>query len=109
MSSLGSITIKGKSGSGYSFDLYRMGQSFKALGAVYVILELQSKDGSPWYRYIYVGETGDLSTRFDSHHKQKCFDKESADRIGIHLQSSEKTRTSIEDDILQGGTWPCND
>lgn len=31
---------------------------------------------------IYVGETGDLSTRFDSHHRQSCFDRSGVKGIG---------------------------
>jgi len=109
MSNLGTIEITGKSGTEYKFLLYAVGQRFKALGAVYVMLALETKGASPWYRYVYVGETGDLSTRFGSHHKQECFDKEGVDHIGVHLDSSEKSRKSKESDLLDAYVWPCND
>ena len=58
---------------------------------------------------IYVGETGDLSTRFDGHHKQECFNQEDANRVCIYLESSESTRLEIEKDLKDNYNLPCND
>jgi hypothetical protein len=104
------ITINGKSATVYSFEMYRISQSFKAVGAVYLMLKHDPQIGKPnWYRYIYVGETGDLSTRFSNHHKQACFDENGVDWIGIHLDGNEKSRKSKEADILAANILPCND
>ena len=62
-----------------------------------------------WYRCIYVGETGDLSSRFSNHHKQSCFDLWGMDWIGVHLDANEKSRKSKEADILAANNLPCND
>lgn len=110
MAKIGTMKVAGKSGTEYSFDLYPTGTSFKALGAVYVITKRTAKQGGGGeHTYLYVGETGDLSTRFDDHHKQECFNDHDANCIGIHLDDSEKSRLSKEDDILAGHKWPCND
>lgn len=112
MSKLDTVTFKGKSGSSYDFEIYPIGQAFNSVGAVYVILKYELNPGGAgeyWYRHVYVGETGDLSTRFDSHHKQDCFDSHGANRIGVHVDNSEKSRMAKEADILAGGQWPCND
>lgn len=104
------INIKGKSETLYPFEMYPISQEFRAVGAVYAILKFDPQPTMPqWYRYIYIGETGDLSTRFSNHHKQSCFDRYGADWIAVHPDSSEESRTSKEADILAGGSWPCND
>jgi hypothetical protein len=110
MAALDTVTIKGKSGTGYIFDVYDFSQAFKQVGAVYTILKYEIQPGTTswWYKYVYVGETGDLSTRFYDHHKEECFQREGANRIAIQLDSSEKSRKDKETDILNGGTWPCN-
>jgi hypothetical protein len=110
MPKITTVTVKGRLGTAYNFDVYEYGQEFNALGAVYIVLKLQLlSDKTPFYKYVYVGETGDLSTRFKDHHKQDCFDRLGADRIGVHLDGSEKSRKSKEKDILDGNNWPCND
>lgn len=111
MGKLGTVNLKGKSGNSYEFEIYPTNQVFNSVGAVYAILKYEVKPGTTefWYRHVYVGETGDLSTRFSNHHKQDCFDTHGANRIAVHVDNSEKSRKTKEDDILNGGQWPCND
>jgi len=110
MALVDNFTITGKSGTMYPFKVYPMGQAFKALGGVYAITKRELRLGNaPLYHFVYIGETGDLSTRFDNHHKQACFDKAGADFIGVHLDGAQKSRTSTESDILAAHKWPCND
>jgi hypothetical protein len=111
VSKLNTVNLKGKSGSTYGFDVYPADQAFNAVGAVYAVLKYELRPGTSeyWYRYIYVGETGDLSTRFSNHHKQDCFNLHGANRIAVHVDNSERSRAAKEDDILKGGSWPCND
>lgn len=110
MSKIEDLAITGRSGAKYTFSIYRYGQGFRPVGAVYVVLQRQVRaDSSVFYRFIYVGETGDLSTRFSSHHKQDCFRTEGCTHVGIHVDSSQRSRLDKEDDILKGNRWPCND
>lgn len=91
-------------------NLYPLDTSFKALGAVYFVTRRVPKpEGGGSHTYLYVGETGDLSTRFDDHHKQTSFDQHNANCIGIHLDSSQKSRLSKESDLHLGHEWLCND
>lgn len=77
---------------------------------VYIITKRVAKAGGGGsHTYLYVGETGDLSTRFDGHHKQECFDEHGANCIGIHLDASEDSRLEKESDLHDAGEWPCND
>lgn len=99
------VTLKGRSGNTYEFDVYPWHTSFKALGAVYIVLKKLSNGN---FDLIYIGQTEDLSTRFNNHHQQACFDRNGKTHIGIHLESSEKRRLAIEADLLANYSTPCN-
>lgn len=111
MAIFGNVNIKGASGSSYEFTAYPGDTLFNAVGAIYVVTERTPKqDGGALHRLLYVGETGDLSSRFDSHHKQGCFDARGANCICVLTRSNEHHRLEIESDILNNGdSWPCND
>ena len=110
MPKIGTMKVSGNSGNEYAFDLYRIEITFKALGAVYIITKRVAKsEGGGSHTYLYVGETGDLSTLFNDHHKQPCFDRNGANCIGINLDDSEDSRLSKESDIRDAHSWPCND
>ena len=100
------ITLQGRSGATYEFQVYPWGTDFKPLGAVYAVLKLRTDRR---YDVIYIGETGDLSERFDSHHKAWCFDRNGKTHIGVHLESSQSRRRVIEQDLIANYTPPCND
>ncbi|GMR05988.1 MAG: hypothetical protein BMS9Abin25_0569 [Gammaproteobacteria bacterium] len=99
------ITLKGASGRTYEFNVYPWGTSFKPLGAVYAVLKKPPSN----FTILYIGQTGDLSTRFDDHHKQACFDRNGKTHIGIHLESTESGRLAIEADLLANYSLVCND
>ena len=93
MAKLGGITFKGASGKTYEFTIYSWGTTFKAVAAVYVITKRYKKSSDDGYTHtvLYVGETSDLSKRFDDHHKADC------------------TRLEIEDDLIKSYDPTCND
>ncbi|MEW8508333.1 MAG: hypothetical protein AB2598_16685 [Candidatus Thiodiazotropha sp.] len=99
------VTLKGVSGRSYDFDVYPWGTSFKAVGAVYTVLK---KHGTN-FSILYIGQTGDLSERFDNHHKRPCFDRNGKTHIGIHLESAESRRFDIETDLVRNYSPVCND
>lgn len=98
------ITLVGRSGAKYSFHLYPWGTDFKAVGGVYAVLR-HDADG---YAVTYVGETGDLSERFDNHHKATCFDRYRKTHIAARVEGSEPQRLAIEQDLIAGYNPPCN-
>lgn len=110
MSEIGTLTLVGASGKEYIFNVYPIDTEFKALGAVYYISKRTEKpDGSGGsHEQIYIGETGDLSDRFDSHHKADCFKDHNANCISIHQESNEQTRLVIESDLVKAYDPPCN-
>ena len=95
------VTATGRSGKTYSFTEYPIGTEFQSFGAVYMFL----KGRDP----VYVGQTGDMSERFDDHHKADCIRRRGATVICVLAVSSEAERLAIERDLLMASyTWPCN-
>jgi hypothetical protein len=105
MSKMGTITLEGCSGENYEFSIYPLGTNFKSVGGVYYI----SKRIDRTHSHIYLGITDSLSSRFDNHHKQKCFDKNGANCISVHVSESEEEREIIEKDILCKYSFSCNE
>lgn len=110
MAKISSATFKGKSGETYGFNAYPMGQAFKAVGAVYAVTRrYKNSNGGYSHEIIYVGETGDLSTRFDDHHKADCFTRHNANCICTHGDNDEDSRLAKEDDLIKQQNPSCND
>ncbi|MDE2462124.1 MAG: GIY-YIG nuclease family protein [Alphaproteobacteria bacterium] len=106
---MATIAFTGKSKKRYKFTVHPLGTEFKSVGAVYFITSRKkTKSGSYVHTRIYVGETGDLSERFDNHHKEKCFKKHGANCICIHREEDEDARLEIEQDLIDLCDPPCN-
>ncbi len=99
------IKLKGNSGHSYDFDVYPWNTSFRAIGAVYAVLK---RNGSN-FSVLYIGQTSDLSERFDSHHKQDCFNRNRKTHIAIHVEPSESRQFDIETDLVRNYSPTCND
>lgn len=100
------ISVRGASGTAYPFTLYRWGTPFQPFGAVYTVLH-QVPDGR--YQLLYIGQTADMSQRFDSHHKDSCFARHGRTHLGVHAEPLEQHRRAIETDLIRGNPTPCND
>ena len=107
---LGTIDLKGASGRSWTFDVYPRDTTFNAVGAVYIQSERTRKpNGGGSHRFIYVGQTGDLSNRPLNHHKKGCFDRHGANSLLVYTEGSERTRLVIERDLIASLNPPCND
>lgn len=104
------VTFTGKSKTEYDFNVYPWDTSFnKDCGAVYFITKRTKKsDSGHSHTPIYVGQTEDLSTRFDNHHKQACFDKHKKNSVCVYGEEDEDTRLEIEQDLIDNYDPPCN-
>ena len=94
----------------YEFHAYPIGTEFPELPAVYAY----TKEGSGlirWRQPIYIGETGDLSTRFDSHHKADCAEDHGATHIAVCVDNmdSDVRRLWSERMLVAHYKPPCND
>jgi len=73
------LELTGASGRKYAFLVYPWGTPFKALGGVYAVTRgTANQSGGQTHTIVYVGQTGDLSERFDDHHKAACFGRNKA-------------------------------
>jgi hypothetical protein len=103
------MVLEGASRQKYSLQLYPWGTSFRSLGGVYVVTHAEPNlQGGNSHQIVYVGQTGDLSERFEFHHKAYCFRLHKASHICVYLEQNEKARLSIESDLIAGYNPPCN-
>ena len=110
MAKISDATFHGDSGNTYKFEVWPMNQSFNAVGAVYAVTRrYKNANGGYSHKFIYVGETADLSTRFDNHHKADCFVEENANCICTHRDDDEDSRLAKEGDLIAKHNPPCND
>lgn len=98
------LLLRGAFGSPYLFYVYPWDYPFRPVGAVYAVLG-KSLTG---YQVNYIGQTGDLSHRFDDHHKRSCFDRTGVTHIAIHPIPQESRRLLIESDLVRSYRPVCN-
>ncbi len=111
MAKLGTLTLKGASGTAYSFDVYPADTVWNDnVACVYYVSKRTKKpDGGGDHAVIYVGQTEDLKTRHEDHHKQQCFERHGYNAISIYQERSERARLQIEADLVRALSPPCND
>jgi excinuclease UvrABC nuclease subunit len=100
------LTVKGASGQTYDFWAYPWNTTLRAEGGVYLVLKKNHVNGN--YGLIYVGQTSNLSERFDDHHKKHCFDRHGKTHIAARLENSERSRLLVEADLIQNYRPNCN-
>jgi predicted GIY-YIG superfamily endonuclease len=109
MSDVQTITLKGKSGNSYVFNIYDIKSNWAEVAAVYVVTRAVTKpEGGSTHYIIYVGQTDNLKNRFSNHDHQKCFDNNNANRLCVLQQGNEDKRRSIESDLIGSYNPPCN-
>ena len=109
MAKLGTIQFTGQSGAVFKFEIYPSSVDFNEVGGVYFVTKrTENSEGGFSHSRIYVGQTSDLSTRFDDHHRKHCFEKHQANCICVYVEEDERTRLSIEKDLRRKHNPPCN-
>ena len=102
-------TIKwiGQSGKEYTYWVYIIGTTFNKCPANYIFAKRTQPDK---LLAIYIGETEDISERFDSHHKMPCIRQNGATHICVHKSSGDKKlRCAEESDLIANYHPVCND
>ena len=100
-------TWTGQSGKTYTYWIYDIGTPFKATPANYIFAK--ETESHKWGA-IYIGQTGDLSERFDNHHKMPCIRRYGATHIHTHTSNDDETiRLAEEADLVQYCRPVCND
>ena len=96
----------GESGTRYAYEIYEVGTKFNAVPANYIFAKVNTSNR---WEATYVGETQDLSVRFDNHHRKACIDRHGATHIHVRVNDGRKdARLAEERDIRQRYNPPCN-
>lgn len=99
-----SVTVAGQSGTTYDFEVYPWGTTFNPVGGLYLVLKKQIAN----YSILYIGQTGDLSERFDNHHQAPCFNRNGKTHVAVRGEGSEQKRLAIETDLIRNNKTSCN-
>lgn len=101
------IEWTGRSGTKYEFSLHLIDEDLEPIAACYIFTK--QTDNNRWSA-IYIGETGDLSVRFDDHHKMICCYNEGATHICVYTTEMEdkSVRLSVEEDLIENYRPLCN-
>ena len=96
---MSTVTWTGQSGKKYPFELYSIGTTFNAVAAVYIFTKKKT-DGR--WASIYIGETSNLSERFDNHHAMPCIKRNGATHICVYTEGmgNSQQRKAVERDLL---------
>ncbi len=109
MAKIADATFKGKTGS-YSFEVYPVDTSFKAVGAVYIFTKrVVNPDGKGTHTLLYIGQTESLKDRIPDHEKWPCAKKNGVNCICVHRDDNEESRLAKETDLRAEHSTPCND
>ena len=107
MTTKADIYWEGKSGKKYGYWINAIGTPMKAVPGNYIFA---SETEPHKHRPIYIGQTGDLSERFDNHHKMPCIRQNGATHIHTHESSADEAiRKAEEADLIDRLHPVCND
>jgi hypothetical protein len=103
----GTIKWPGQSGAEYTYWIYRIGTTFQSEPGNYIF----AKETNPnTFKPIYIGQTGDLSERFENHHKLPSITRNGATHIHVHKNlGGERQRLAEELDLVHRWCPTCND
>ncbi len=100
------INWPGRSGQQYRYWIYPMSTTFKPTAGNYIFAK-EASHGR--WAPIYIGETSDLSERFDDHHKIGCIRRHGATHIHVHQNGDgQVARRREEADLIARWSPPCN-
>lgn len=97
---------KGESRRVYQYEIYSIWHEFPAVAGNYIYAK-ELVPGSGCWSPIYIGQTANLSERFDDHNKMQCILAHST-RIHVHENGDERLRLAEENDIIENYNPPCN-
>lgn len=100
------IEWRGASGKSYKYWIHRLPPNFSPVPGNYIF----AKEVSPGkWKPIYIGQSDDLSERFDNHHKADCIARNGATHIHAHKNAAgETSRLAEEADLVKRWSPICN-
>lgn len=98
-------TLKGKSGTEYTFMVVSRRTTFKAKPGVFVIGKTL---GPQRFSFCFVGQSPDLSVRPLAADKTECFNRFGADLIFLLEEFDPNKRAQMVTDLVQAYAPSCN-
>ena len=99
------VNWPGQSGERYTYYVYDIRTKFNSAPGNYIFAKLVNGRWSP----VYIGETSDLSERFDNHHAMPCIKRNGATHIHAHRNDSGvNARRAEESDLIRNFKPSCN-
>lgn len=99
-------TWTGASGKQYKYWVHPIGTLLKAEPGNYIFAKL---NGEGLWEPVYIGETEDLSSRFDDHHAKSCIVRNGATHVHAHLTYGDRyVRLGEETDLRSNYRTHCN-
>ena len=111
---MATVTLKGKSGKAYEFEVYGLDSNLNAVAGVYAVtgrrvMITETAQDSYSHTAIYFGQTSDLDDRFSDHHKADCFKDHGANSLCFHADGDDQSRLAKESDLIEAAyNPPCN-
>ena len=97
MAAFETVNLTGRSGTSYPFTVFPRGTPLAAVGGVYAVM---SDERTQW-TMLYIGQTGDLNSRFDNHHHDDNFARHRASHLAALSVANDAQRRAIEADLVQ--------
>lgn len=95
----------GSSGTDYTYYVYSISTGFKPAACNYIL----ARQVGPKWKPVYIGQTSDISERFDSHHKALCIQRAGATHIHVHTSADDESeRKEEEQDLIANYDPECN-
>jgi hypothetical protein len=92
----------GKSRKTYEYYIFNLPPNLKAIPGNYIFTK--QNDQGKWVP-VYIGETKDLSERFNNHHKTTCINRKGATHLHAHINDQGLiSRQTEEQDLLDNYT-----
>lgn len=100
------VTVTDGSGTKHPYKKYDLSTNFPSFAANYLFVKMTP---APGYIPIYAGQTGNMSERFDNHHKMDAIRRAGATHILVFANSKgEKARLDHESNIIRVLKPKCN-
>lgn len=110
MSRISTIALHGESEKIYHFDAHGRDHKHENVGGIYAVTKrYEDANGTQSHKVLYIGQTPDLSSEFDSHSKAGCFDEHEANCICCLTEKNEEVRMAAEEDLIKYYRPICND
>lgn len=100
------IELTGVSRNQYTYWVYPIDASFNPAPGNYALARLNP---NRTYTLLYIGQTADLSERFDNHHKMPCVKANGGTHLAAHVNSAgQQARLTEEQDLIAKYHPACN-